>query len=118
MTRSWKARLRSCSSSSASSRSCRPSAKWVSTKSICRRQSSFIGSVNQGHGQVVADDYGEEDGVEAVEDAAVGAEDGAGVLGAEVALKHRLEEVADRGEGGDGGADQEGIYSGEPVLVE
>jgi len=62
-------------------------------------------SVNQGHRKVVADDDGEEDGVEAVEEAAVGAEDGAGVLGAEVALQHRLEEVAERGGGGDGGAD-------------
>src|SRR4051794_17275540 len=118
MTRSRKASLRSCSNSSASRRSCRASARPSATKSICRRQSSFIGLVNQRHGEVVADHDGEEDGVEAVEEAAVGAEDGAGVLGAEIALQHRLEEVADRGDGGDGGADQESVHTREPVLVE
>ena len=75
-------------------------------------------SVDQGDGEVVADDHGEEDRVEAVEDAAVGAEEGAGVLFAEVALQHRLEEVADRGDGGDGGADDQGVHAREPVLVE
>src|SRR3954466_10330951 len=75
-------------------------------------------SVNQRYREVVADDDGEEDGVEAVEEAAVGAEDGAGVLGAEVPLQHRLEEVADRGDGRHRGADQEGVHAGESVLVE
>ena len=39
-------------------------------------------------------------------------------LRAEVALQHRLEEVADRGDRGDGGADDQRVHSREPVLVE
>src|SRR6201999_1891551 len=74
-------------------------------------------SINEGDRQVITDNHGEEDRVEAVEDAAVGAEEGAGVLLAEVALQHRLEEVADRGDGGDRGADDQGVDPGEPVLV-
>src|SRR5688572_14944398 len=82
------------------------------------RVSADAWSIDKGDGEVVADDDGEEDGVEAVEDAAVGAEEGAGVLGAEVALEQRLEEVADRGDGGYGGADDQGVHAGEPVLVQ
>ena len=54
-------------------------------------------SVEERNGQVVADHDREEDGVEAVEDAAVGAEEAAGVLPAQVALQHRLEEIPDAG---------------------
>ena len=46
-----------------------------------------------------------------------GTEQGAGVLAAEVSLQHRLEEVADRRDRGDRGADDHRVGSREPVLV-
>ena len=42
----------------------------------------------------------------------------AGVLGVEVALHHRLEEVPDRCDGGDDRSHHEGVHAGEPVLEE
>src|SRR5947209_18504111 len=67
---------------------------------------------------VVAGDDAEVDGVEAVEDASVGAEKAARVLDVEVALDERLEEVAYRRDDRDAQADDQRVGAGEPVLVE
>src|SRR6476469_4299910 len=66
-------------------------------------------SVDELYGQVVADHDGEENRVEAVEGAAVGPEDPPRVLPAQVALQRRLEEVADRRDRGDRGADRKRV---------
>ena len=68
--------------------------------------------------RVVADDHRDERGVEAVEHAAVLAEEAAGVLDAQVALDHRLEQVAERRGGGHAGADRQRVGARQPVLVE
>ncbi len=46
------------------------------------------------------------------------AEEAAAVLDREVALDHRLEQVTERGRGGDAGADDQRVRSGQPVLIE
>src|SRR5262249_51206533 len=60
---------------------------------------------------------GEEHGVDAVQDAAVAAEEAAGVLHLHVALEHRLEEVADRRCDGEHGAEDERLRDREEVLL-
>src|SRR5687767_11071953 len=61
------------------------------------------------NGEVEDRGQAEEDRVEAVEDATVAREDGAEVLDAEVALDHRLAEVAERRHDRDDGAEGEAV---------
>src|SRR3954466_13173752 len=63
----------------------------------------------EGHDQVVDRGEAEEDRVEAVEHAAVTGQDRAEVLETEVALEHRLHEVAERREDRHHQAEQEAV---------
>ena len=66
---------------------------------------------------VVPRDQGEQGRVEAVQRAAVDAEQAAGVLGTHVALDQRLEQVADRRGERDGEAEQQALGAADPVAV-
>ena len=75
-------------------------------------------SVDERNGEVVPRDDCEQNRVEAVDQAAVGAKEPARVLDLEVPLDQRRKEVADRGDHPHAHAHDQRIEAGQPVLVE